>query len=185
MNGRVSQAVGNRHHSYAPHGNYPCQGEDQWIGIAATTDTQWQALCRTLGCIELLADPRFSDSLSRWQNQEALDGILASATREQDGMELMERLQLAGVAAGPALPMEQFWANPHLRERGFFQSYQDQDGARTERELPTVPWRFNGQREGSFTGQPHRGQHNSYVFDELLGLAEEEVEILLEEQVIY
>jgi crotonobetainyl-CoA:carnitine CoA-transferase CaiB-like acyl-CoA transferase len=77
------------------------------------------------------------------------------------------------------------WVNPHLRESGFFQSYRDQDGERTERELPTVPWRFDGQREGSFTGQPRRGQHNSYVCDQLLGLAEGEVEILLEEQVIY
>ena len=31
MNGRVPQAMGNRHQSFAPHGNYPCQGDDQWI----------------------------------------------------------------------------------------------------------------------------------------------------------
>jgi benzylsuccinate CoA-transferase BbsF subunit len=185
MNGRVRQPMANRHQSYAPHGNYPCRGEDQWIGIAVTSDAQWQALCRVLGRTQLLADPRFVDALGRWQNQEVLDRALAAATRERDSLELMERLQQAGVAAGPALPLEQFWVNPHLRERGFFQPYQDQDGDRTQRELPAAPWGFNGRREGNFTGQPRRGQHNCYIFDELLGLRVDEVEILLEEQAIF
>jgi hypothetical protein len=35
------------------------------------------------------------------------------------------------------------------------------------------------------TAQPLRGQHNTYVFEELLGLAQPEVEALVEEQVIY
>ena len=37
--GVVRGAQGNRHPLYAPHGVYPCGGEDQWIAIAAETDT--------------------------------------------------------------------------------------------------------------------------------------------------
>ena len=185
MNGRVRQPAGNRHQYYAPHGNYPCQGEDQWIGIAVTNDRQWERLCFGIGCAELLEDRRFADSFSRWRNQDALDAILASVTRDWDGLTLMEELQRAGVPAGPSLPVDQLWTNPHLRERGFFQSYQEHDGYRTARESPATPWRFDGQVEANVTGQPRRGQHNSYVFDELLGLSEPEVEILLEEQIIY
>ena len=92
---------------------------------------------------------------------------------------------MAGVPAGAALPLNQFWDNAHLRSRGFFQSYREQDEPGTHRELPTVPWRFNGSREAKIDGQPRRGQHNSYVFQQLLGLSEETVEALAEQRVIY
>ena len=185
MNGRVSQSLGNRHQSFAPHGNYPCLGDDQWIGIAVTNEKQWQALGRAVGRPEWLEDPRFSDALSRWQNQEALDQILASVTRQRDSLELMEELQRAGIPAGTALPLDQFWNSEQLRSNGFFQSYLEQDASSTRRELPTVPWRFNGSREAKIDGQPRRGQHNDYVYNHLLGLSEESVEALVEQMVIY
>lgn len=44
MNGRDAGPQGNRERGIAPHGAYPCAGEDEWIAIAARTDAQWQAL---------------------------------------------------------------------------------------------------------------------------------------------
>lgn len=185
MNGRVREPMGNRHQSHAPHGNYPCLGNDQWIGIAVSDDRQWRALCRVLDAGELLSDPRFAHSETRWQNQDALDQELAPFTRMHDSLELMELLQKSGVPAGPTMSTEQLWSNPHLRARGFFGTYQEQDEEGILRELPTVPWRFNGRVEARITGQPTRGQHNTYVFDELLGLSQVEVEALVEERAIY
>ena len=187
MNGRVREPVGNRHESDAPHGNYPCRGNDQWIGIAVSTDAQWEALCRTLGNPEVLADPRFSDCASRLRNRDALDAVLSTLTAARDAQPLMKRLQDAGVPAGTVADVSQLWDNPHLWRRGFFQSYQEQGNPATAaiRELPAVPWRFDGEVTANITGQPRRGQHNSYVFEELLGLPAPEVETLQEEQVIY
>lgn len=185
MNQRVQGPTGNRHQAYAPQGNYPCRGEDQWIGITVTDDAQWRGLCRVLDFADLLEDVRFGDGLGRWNNQEALDKIISAATRDRDALGLMEGLQRAGVPAGPALSVDQLWKNPHLRERGFFQKYREHDPERNVRELPGVPWRFDGEVEAGLSGQPRRGQHNSYVFDELLGISAPEVEALLEEQVIY
>lgn len=183
MNGRNQQPLGNQHPSYAPHGNYPCRGDDQWIGIAAATDQQWDTLCRSLDLTGLLDDPRFSHALERWQHRNALDLILAAATKGLDALELMAKLQEVGVPAGAALAADQLWANPQLRERGFFQSFQDHDGC--NRELPVTPWRFDGATEAKMTPQPLRGQHNSYLLEELLGLPEREIEALVEEQVVY
>jgi crotonobetainyl-CoA:carnitine CoA-transferase CaiB-like acyl-CoA transferase len=119
----------------------------------------------------------------RWRNQDALDEALASITRESDADELMTRLQEAGVPAGPTLAVDQIWSNHHLRERGFFQSFQEQDG--TARDLPGVPWRFDGAADANMVPPPLRGEHNSYVFEDLLGLSKPEIEALIEEQVIY
>jgi crotonobetainyl-CoA:carnitine CoA-transferase CaiB-like acyl-CoA transferase len=183
MNQRVQEPMGNGHPCYAPHGNYPCQGEDQWIGIAVATDAQWRALCHTLGLAALAADPRYADGLSRWRNREALDGLVAAATRRHEALALTDRLQQAGVPAGAATSADQLWSNRHLRERGFFQTYYEQDG--TRRELPAAPWRLDGEVPGEMRAQPVRGEHNAYVFEELLGLSPSEMEALAEEQVIY
>jgi crotonobetainyl-CoA:carnitine CoA-transferase CaiB-like acyl-CoA transferase len=48
-----------------------------------------------------------------------------------------------------------------------------------------TPWRFDGATEAKMTPQPLRGQHNSYLLEELLGLPEGEIEALVEEQVVY
>jgi benzylsuccinate CoA-transferase BbsF subunit len=79
--------------------------------------------------------------------------------------------------------VDQLWGNPHLRARSFFQPYQDPDG--TARELPAVPWRFNGETEARMTAQPLAGQHNPYVFQDLLGLSPDEMQALTDEQVIH
>ncbi len=50
MNGRVAGPIGNRHPLAvaAPHGVFPCAGEDRWITIAVTTDQEWQGLLATM-----------------------------------------------------------------------------------------------------------------------------------------
>ena len=38
MNGRIRPRMGNRDEIMAPHGAYPCKGEDKWIAIAVSND---------------------------------------------------------------------------------------------------------------------------------------------------
>ena len=59
MNGVVATRDGNRDRELAPHGVYPCAGDDRWIAIAARDDRDWRALCEALGAPALAADPRY------------------------------------------------------------------------------------------------------------------------------
>ena len=47
--GKNPEPIGNMSLSVAPHGCYPCKGEDRWCVIAAETEPQWQALANILG----------------------------------------------------------------------------------------------------------------------------------------
>ncbi len=49
MNQRLRSAVGNHDDIMAPHGCYPCMGEDDWVVIAVTNDEEWLALCQVTG----------------------------------------------------------------------------------------------------------------------------------------
>ena len=45
FNGERARRMGNRHPAMAPHGCYPCAGEDQWVTIAVRDDADWRAFC--------------------------------------------------------------------------------------------------------------------------------------------
>ena len=48
VNRRDQSRMGNRDPGAAPHGVYPCQGDDRWIAIACFTDEEWEHLRRLM-----------------------------------------------------------------------------------------------------------------------------------------
>jgi len=92
-------------------------------------------------------------------------------------------LQSAGVAAVPSCNSEDLWKDPHLRERGFW----------TEVNHPLLGWQTVIAPVWKYSEEPLRvggpaplfGEHNRYVFGELLGLADDEISRLIATQVIY
>ena len=97
----------------------------------------------------------------------------------------MEKLKNMGIQDGPPLPLDKFWNDKQLRQRNFFQTYQEIQDANISLELPTVPWLLNGNREVRITGQPVRGQHNEYVFNEILGISQDQTSTLKDQQIIF
>ena len=102
-----------------------------------------------------------------------------------DALVLMEKLQDAGIAAGPALPLDKLWTDKQLRHRNFFDTYQEHPDNNISLELPTVPWLINGNREVRITGQPVRGQHNEYVFTDILGVSQDKPRSLKDQRIIF
>jgi crotonobetainyl-CoA:carnitine CoA-transferase CaiB-like acyl-CoA transferase len=172
MNGRVQGPLGNRHRWMAPHGCYPCRGEDQWIAIAVGSDEQWRGLCRAMGDPAWRREERFQDSLGRWKHQDELDERIAVWTRDRDATELMEQLQQEGVPAGRVSNEADLLHDPHLRARGFFQPLEHVEAGTYD--YPGTLWRVDGQRPPLRRAPPRLGEDNEYVFKELLGLTEEE-----------
>ncbi len=183
MNGRVREPMANRDEWDAPHGVYHCKGTDCWIAVAVTGDDEWKALCRVIERPDLTADPRLQDATGRRECQDELDAAITDWTQRHDDYEAMRILQKAGVPAGPSLAISRVFDDPQLREGGYFTRLRTSDGEL--RDLPGLPWRFEGQSEPHLTAAPVLGQHNEYVYQQLLGLSEAEVNRLVAEQVIY
>jgi len=182
MNRRVRKNTGNRDDTMAPHNCYPCRGEDKWVAIAVRIQEEWLALCQAMGNPEWCQEERFANELSRWNNQDELDKLLAEWTRNYTHYEVMEILQRAGVAAGPSYDVDELVRDPHLRERGFFIEI-DQPGI--GKTWPILPWKQTATFKGNYQPAPQLGQHNDYVFGELLGMPQGEIARLVEEKVIF
>jgi crotonobetainyl-CoA:carnitine CoA-transferase CaiB-like acyl-CoA transferase len=101
-NGRIWSRSGNRspNKPAAPHGAYPCLGDDRWLAIACFTEAEWRALAEVAGHAEWAEDARFRDLASRLRHQDALDALVGQWTRSQDAAKAMLELQQAGVPAG-------------------------------------------------------------------------------------
>ena len=182
MNHRVPEPMGNRDAWYAPHGVYHCLGVDSWVAIAVTNDQEWNSLCRLIQRLDLAADPRFATAEGRREYQDQLDVALAEWTIQHQDHEAMRLLQEAGVPSGSSLDICRVFHEPQLREAGYLASLQTSDGEL--RNMPGLPW-FDSEQKPLLTAAPVLGQHNAYVYQQLLGMSEHEVNRLVEEQVIY
>ena len=115
-NGRRTRRMGNRHRSMAPHGCYPCKGNDEWVTLAARDDSDWKALRQILSQeTQELHDEKFSQPLGRLAHQDELDHIISQWTSSRGQYQVMEELQAVGVPAGPVLNARGLLADPHFR----------------------------------------------------------------------
>jgi crotonobetainyl-CoA:carnitine CoA-transferase CaiB-like acyl-CoA transferase len=164
--------MGNRHPVWAPHNLYRCQGDDDWVSIAATTETEWQALCQAIGQPPLATDPRFGDAAARKANEDALDHIIGAWCASRERWAITRALATAGVPAFPSMSMRDLLDDPHLKARGCFTHWQHPEvGQRT---LMGAPWRFTVRPNGLGSHAPLLGQHTDAVLEELLGLDTEQ-----------
>jgi crotonobetainyl-CoA:carnitine CoA-transferase CaiB-like acyl-CoA transferase len=171
MNGRVQRAVGNRHPA-AVQGCYPCKGDDNWVVISINNDRQWEGFRRALGNPDWTADDRFSDAPGRRTHHDDIDAFIAEWTQSQDKYDIMECLQQEGVPAGPVLSEADAFQDSHLRDREFFREI-TQKWCGTH-DYPGFPWKTRNTPQEVRLPPPGLGEHNEYVFKELLGLSDKE-----------
>ena len=175
-NGRDTEPQGNRHRTHAPHNYYPCRGEGDYIAIDCDGDEAWAALCDVLGAGDLRDREEWRTQAGRHADQAALDVALAAHTRLRDQYELFAELQAAGVICGPVQNEAQAYACPQLAARGFFEEATSLS-AGTHR-YPGLNVRLARTPNGIRSGPPVLGEHNEYVYRELLGYGEEEYRAL-------
>jgi crotonobetainyl-CoA:carnitine CoA-transferase CaiB-like acyl-CoA transferase len=177
LTGRQRPRMANRHTTFAPHGIYPCAGDDRWIAIACETEDQWRSFRESAGHSGWLTDARFSTNAGRKQHEDALDAAIAAWTRSQEREGIAHRLGAAGVIAAPILDALEIAGDPLLRERGIVVDVEHPEAGR----LPQValPLVFSATAPAAVRPAPLLGQHCFEVFSELLGMDRIEYDALV------
>ena len=180
MNSRVQETLGNRHTSAAPHECYQCKGDDRWLNISVFTDEQWQGLCRAMGNPEWTKDKQFADALSRHQNQDELNKHMREWTIQHDHYELFHLLQKEGVPSGPVMDDDDCYSDLHLIERGYFNWITHRDTGTFLH--PGIAGKMSKMPNNIRRAAPCMGEHNEYVYKEVIGASDEEYDELVREQ---
>ena len=184
VNGREQGRMGNADPVAAPHGVYPCKGEDRWIAIACPTDEEWTALRRVMvdAGRAWAREERFSSLPDRKYHEAEMDRLIGEWTREWDSRELMETLQAAGVPAGMVNDSRDLFDDAQLRHREHFQRLEHPEigqypSDRSEFTLSRTPGALD-------RPAPLLGQHTEHVLREMIGLSEEEYGSLKDDGVL-
>ena len=169
LNGNEPRRNGSRDRTKAPHGIYRCKADDTWIAISIETDAEWASLCRAAGHTDWLNDARFKDADRRQANVAALDLTVEHWTREQDVHKAVEKLQDAGVAAGPVLRIDELLDDECLNERGLVITT-DHPVVGGRRQLG-IPWRMDS-LGFDYRRAPLLGEHTHETLTKLIGIDE-------------
>ncbi len=181
VTGEVPQSDENFHPEIAPHGAYPCSGVD-WISIAASDEDEWQSLCEVLDAGDLAAEPQFATLANRIENHQALDNAIGARTKGHNAAELADRLRKAGVPAFKSMNSIDLCSDEFLWGRQGYRMVTDhRNGSR-----PTIgpSWRITPDGPDVQRGAPLLGEHNEYVYREILGLPQDRFDDLIERKVI-
>ena len=193
FNDRLPRRLGNRDPRAAPHGVYPCAGEDRYCAIAVFSEEQWRGLGCAMGDPDWTRDFRFAGAFERLKHQDELDGLIAEWTRQRSAEEVMAAMQSRGVPASIVSQGRDLHESAHLAARGF---YRETRYYTAERRVPASRWQ-PGTGTGwtspmSLSGTPlefgsysNVGEDNAYVFGEILAMPAERIRQLTEDGVLY
>ncbi|MFQ6028655.1 MAG: CaiB/BaiF CoA transferase family protein [Dehalococcoidia bacterium] len=173
VSGQGVSRNGNRSETSAPHGAYPCRGEDQWCAIAVENEQQWHGLCRVICEPDWTSDAGFQTAEGRLRHQEEIDRHLSEWTRDKSAQEVMQLLQSAGVPSGVVQRSSDLLQDPQLAHRRFYR-YLDHP------EMGNIPYtghqfRIAGYDSGPRFPAPLLGEHNELVLREILGMTDDEI----------
>ncbi|GAC1395151.1 MAG: CaiB/BaiF CoA-transferase family protein [Mycobacterium sp.] len=183
-NGRKAVADGNRatFGEMAPHGIYPCLGEDRWIAIACRDERELALLAKVLDAPSLTAD-RFGTLENRLRAADELDEIIIAVTKTRDALTLATDLVDAGVPASVVKsPAERIDGDPDLAAMGMFPTVEHPDIGRVR--VEGIPMQFSATPWHITTSGPRLGQHNHDVLCGLLGHSDDELAAWSERGVI-
>jgi len=176
--------TGNAHPRMAPHGVYPALGDDRWLALEIGNDAQWAALAEIMGNPDLARDSRFATADARRSNRAALDALVSAWTSTQEPNAAAESLQRIGIGAHASWTTPEIAADAHLQERGAIVDVTEPDGK--HRAAVGVPMRLSKCADiGIDRGTPKLGEHEDFVYGELLGMDQAERRRLEDAEVIY
>jgi crotonobetainyl-CoA:carnitine CoA-transferase CaiB-like acyl-CoA transferase len=156
---------GNSHPTIVPYQVFPAA--DGHIIIACGNNEQFGRLCGALGAPHLREDDRFATNAKRLANRVDLIAQLTALTRAFSQAEILDRLEIAVVPAGPINTVAGVFADPQVIARGMRLELPNRHGK--EGKIPGVrtPIKIGGKPMAAETASPRLGEHTQEILREL------------------
>ena len=159
----MPEPAGNFSQHMAPHGVYPCAGDDQWIGLAVRNSSEWQQLCALVPGLSAHSQLELAERLAIHVD---IDGKLAAWTGTQQASSIAAKLVKTGIPAAVVASTGDLIDDEHLAARTFWEAH---DGGL----LPGLPWQASF---GRTTGiAPALGADTDSVLRNILNMPCEEI----------
>lgn len=181
IGGYVRERTGAILPNVAPSNVYPT-ADGRMLLIAANQDSVFARLCAAMGRADLATDERYATHAARGENQPELDELIAAWTATMDMAHLEKLLEEHGVPMGTIFRAPEMLADPHFEAREAIVRV-------PHTEFGEIPMQNVFPRLSDTPGTvrwagPALGEHNAYVYREILGMDDADVERLTAARVI-
>jgi len=171
--------LGSRHPLNTPYQAF--EAADGWLTIGAANQTNWRRLVDVLDAPQLADDPRFADNSARMRHEAQLEAELAPRFRERPVADWLERLERAGVPAGPINNVREMHQDPQTLAREMVARVVHSRVG--EVQTLGMPIKLSRTPGGPGRGAPQLGEHTREVLREH-GFTSDEIDALLREGAI-
>jgi formyl-CoA transferase len=174
VSGEDPPRQGNTHPNIVPYQTF--ETADQRIIVAVGNDRQFARLAEICGHPEWIEDERFAANSARVANREPIVDLVAACVRSHRSVDWLEKLERAGIPAGPINTITQALGDVQAQHRAM---------VRMIAGTPLVgsPVRIDGSRADSTLPPPMLGEHTVEVLQEL-GIDSAEIARLKSEAIV-
>ncbi|MFC2012153.1 CaiB/BaiF CoA transferase family protein [Chloroflexota bacterium] len=177
--GEIRKQIGNRgFHSY----NTCLEAKDGWVLLSIVTNSIWRRFTDKIGHPEMAEDPRFGSDMDRFHNAHLIDEVVGPWVADRTVDEVVKLCEEARVPAGPLQTIDQLLTDPQVQARGMVQNI-DYPGL-GEIPIAGFPVKLSLTPGSIRSHAPQLGEHNNYVYSELLDFNKEKISGLKEEGII-
>ena len=180
-NGRKPALKGNRSDYAAPHGIYPCQGQDRWVAISVDTQEQWESFKKIAGNPAWASEAGFATLSDRLKNNDALDALVAEWTSHLTAEQVMALLQGAGVGAGVVANSRDLDNDLQMNYDNFYRQIDHPYMGKLRFYHPAAI--ELSRAEADIKMPVLLGQHTDYICKEILGMSQSEIDQLRQKDV--
>ncbi|MFC1920108.1 CaiB/BaiF CoA transferase family protein [Chloroflexota bacterium] len=177
--GEVRKQIGNRgFHSY----NTCLEAKDGWVVLSIVTNSIWKRFTEKIGRPEMADDPRFGSDMDRFHNADAINEVVSKWVAERTTEELVKLCEEARVPCEPVQTIDQLLTDPQVQARDMVQQIEYPGLGKIP--IAGLPVKMSLTPGSIKSHAPQLGEHNDYVYSELLGLSPEKVSALKQEGII-
>jgi crotonobetainyl-CoA:carnitine CoA-transferase CaiB-like acyl-CoA transferase len=165
VSGEMPKRIGNTHPNLVPYQVFPVA--DGLIIIATGNDSQFVKLCGVLGEPQLADVPAYKDNKGRLAHRAELIGRLSALTTAIKREALLQKLEAAGIPAGPINDLEQVFSDPQVIHRGM--RLELESAAAEGGKIPGIrtPIMLDGAPMASERPAPQLGEHTAEILREI------------------
>ncbi len=178
----IPMRTGNRNPRLAPWNAYPAG--DGYVIICVANNVQWEAFVDAIGREDLKEDPRFHNQEGRFKNSDTIERIVLDWLKNLTVEQALKRLREKRVACDSVIEVADVLDDPQLTQRGMIRELHHPKSGKTGIKTAGFPIHFTEADAGLKASAPYPGQDNEEIYKGLLGISEEEMLKMRDEEII-
>jgi len=179
--GVIRERSGNQNEIVAPADNFLSK-DGKWIVFVLTSNTLFERFLRVMNREDLLSDPRFQTNIDRLKNRDPLHAIVREWFSQKTVSEVHSLFEESGLPYGLVYSAKDIHEDPQNQARENIIEVKDPEIGPVK--MQCVMPKLSGTPGRVTSSSPLLGEHNREIYGGLLGLTDEQINALREEEIL-